>query len=49
MCRALEISNNRDALGRLDDDEKGVALIDTLGGKQKMTIVNETGLYALVP
>lgn len=24
VCRALEIANNRDALARLDDDEKGV-------------------------
>lgn len=48
VCRALEISNNRDALSRLDADEKGVALTDTLGGKQEMTIVNEPGLYSLV-
>lgn len=48
VCRALEISNNRDALSRLDADEKDVALTDTLGGKQEMTIVNEPGLYSLV-
>ena len=48
VCRALEIKNNRDALAKLDSDEKGVALTDTLGGAQKMTIVNEPGLYSLV-
>lgn len=48
VCRALEIQNNRDALSRLDDDEKGVALIDTPGGQQKMSTVNEPGLYSLV-
>lgn len=48
VCRALEIRNNRDALERLDDDEKGVASTDTLGGEQKVTTVNEPGLYALV-
>lgn len=48
VCRALEIKNNRDALSRLDQDEKGVALIDTPGGKQELTIVNEAGLYSLV-
>ena len=48
VCRALEIRNSRAALTRLDDDEKGVALTDTLGGKQEMTIVNEPGLYGLV-
>lgn len=48
VCRALEIRNSRDALARLDDDEKGVALTDTLGGAQNLATVNEPGLYALV-
>mgnify|MGYP000752482509 CR=1 FL=1 len=48
VCKALEISNNRMAINRLDDDEKGVSLTDTLGGKQDMTIINESGLYSLV-
>ncbi len=48
VCRALEIANNRDALTRLDADEKGVALTDTPGGEQEMAIVNEPGLYTLV-
>ncbi len=48
VCRALKIINNRDALIRLDEDEKGVAKIDTPGGTQEMSIINEPGLYALV-
>jgi hypothetical protein len=36
------------ALDRLDEDEKGVSSIDTLGGKQDMAVVNESGLYALI-
>lgn len=48
VCLALEIQNSRDALTRLDEDEKGIVSTDTLGGKQKMAIVNETGLYTLV-
>lgn len=48
VCRALEIGNSRDALSRLDDDEKGVASIDTPGGAQQMNIINEPGLYTLV-
>lgn len=48
VCRVLDISNNRDALSRLDIDEKGVASTDTPGGAQEMTIVNEPGLYRLV-
>ena len=48
VCRALEISNNRDAMSRLDNDEKAdVGLTD---GSQirHMTAVNEPGLYNLV-
>lgn len=48
VCRALEISNSRDAVNRLDADEKGVVLTDTPGGMQNVTIINEPGLYSLV-
>lgn len=48
VCRALEHSNNRMALERLDDDEKGVSSIYTPGGPQETSVVNEPGLYALV-
>lgn len=47
VCKALEISNSRDAIGRLDDDEKGVALTDTLGGKQNLRVISESGLYTI--
>lgn len=48
VCRALDIQNSRDAIARLDEDEKGVGSTDTLGGRQEMAIINEPGLYALV-
>lgn len=48
VCNCLELSNSRKALSRLDDDEKGVTLSDTLGGRQEMATVNEYGLYSLV-
>jgi len=48
VCAVLEITNNRDAVARLDADEKGVATTDTPGGPQQMAVVNEAGLYALV-
>lgn len=48
VCRALDIKNSRDTIRRLDNDEKGVALIDTRGGKQSLNVVNEYGLYNLV-
>lgn len=48
VCAALTIGNTAMALERLDDDEKGVSSIDTLGGMQQMAIVNEPGLYTLI-
>lgn len=41
VCSVLDIKNSRDALGRLDEDEKGVVLTDTLGGKQQFSFVLE--------
>lgn len=48
LCDAINISNYRDAIERLDEDEKGVALTDTLGGKQEMSVVSESGMYTLI-
>lgn len=48
VCDCLEIKNSRDAVSRLDRDEKDVVLTDTLGGSQELQAVNEYGLYALV-
>jgi prophage antirepressor-like protein len=48
VCKVLGIKNSRDALEKLDDDEKGVALTDTLRGPQEVSIVSEGGLYTLV-
>lgn len=48
VCQALAISNNRDAVARLDEDERGVAITDTPSGPQEMGIINEAGLYSLV-
>lgn len=48
ICAALAIRNNRDALARLDDDEKGVATTDTPGGIQGLGVINESGLYSLI-
>lgn len=48
VCAALEVNNSRQALSRLEDDEKGVISNDTPGGEQRMAIVSESGLYALI-
>jgi len=48
VCRVLEIANPSDALKGLDEDEKGIAKADTLGGSQQMLAVTESGLYHLI-
>ena len=48
ICDILTIGKTADVARRLDDDEKGVAQIDTLYGVQNMTIVNEAGLYNVI-
>lgn len=48
VCRVLELDNPRSTLALLDDDEKGVHSMDTLGGNQSMTVVTESGLYSLI-
>lgn len=47
ICAILEIANPRNAAKRLEDYQKGVHTMDTLGGRQEMVIVNEPGIYAL--
>ena len=49
VAEVLGYSNPRDALAkRVDDEDKGVANCDTLGGKQQLTVINESGLYSLI-
>lgn len=48
VCFAFGDTNYRRSLARLDSDEKGVSQIDTLGGSQEMTVINESGLYSLL-
>ena len=49
VATILGYNNPRDAISkRVDDEDKGVAKCDTLGGVQDLTIINESGLYSLV-
>ena len=49
VCDILNIQNHRDTISKvLDEDEKGVAKIYTLGGVQEMSTINESGLYNLI-
>lgn len=46
VCVAFGETNYRRVAARLDDEEKGVSQINTPGGAQSMTVVNEAGLYS---
>lgn len=48
VCRVLGLKNVSQALTRLDDDEKGIITMDTLGGDQTVSTVSEPGVYRLV-
>jgi len=48
VCAVLELDNHRNVTARLDEDEKGVHTVDTLGGRQEMTIISESGLYSVI-
>ena len=49
VCAALGLSNSRMAIQSLDADEKDdVSLADTIGRKQNINIINESGLYTLI-
>lgn len=48
ICDALAHSDVSMACSKLSPDEKGTSIVCTPGGKQKMTIINESGLYALI-
>ena len=49
VAKALGYSNTRKALqDHVDEEDKGVTKRDTLGGTQRVTIINESGLYSLI-
>jgi prophage antirepressor-like protein len=47
VSQAIKGNARAGALG-LEEDEKGVTILDTPGGRQQMTVINESGLYALI-
>lgn len=49
VCEVLGIEWKRsDSLQFLDNDEKGLKRINTLGGSQDMIVISESGLYTLI-
>jgi len=49
VTNILDYQNGSRAINmHIDNEDKGVSKCDTPGGKQEMTIINESGLYSLV-
>lgn len=48
LCSVLDIANARNVATRLAGDQKDVHPMDTPGGRQNATIVNESGMYEVV-
>ena len=49
VASILGYTNTRKALiDHVDEEDKGVTKCDTLGGKQDLIIINESGLYSLI-
>jgi prophage antirepressor-like protein len=48
VCDILGISKYRDILLKLDADERASFKVDTPGGSQDMSFINEPGLYRLI-
>lgn len=48
VCEVLGLGTPAKVADRLDEDEKGVSQIHTLGGLQNVSIINESGLYNVI-
>lgn len=49
VAEILEYKDTAKAIRtHVDAEDKGVSILDTPGGKQKITIINESGMYSLV-
>lgn len=49
VALTLGYSNPVDAISKhVDEEDKGIAKCDTLGGIQNLTVINESGVYSLI-
>lgn len=48
VCAVLGLEQVSRAISRLDEDEKGVTISNTPGGRQELSTVSESGLYSLI-
>ena len=48
IAKVLEYSEASAMTRQLDDDEKGLSIVQTLGGSQELITINESGLYSAI-
>lgn len=48
VCQVLEIRDHRQALNRLDEDERGGCIVPTPGGPQEVVVISEPGVFRLI-
>jgi len=48
VAQVLGYNRAPDMVRNLDDDEKGVHILHTLGGEQSLSIISESGLFAVI-
>ena len=49
VCNAFQDKNPNRSIGRIDDcDKRSLKIKDSLGREQTVTVINESGLYALI-
>lgn len=48
IAKALGYGDATHMTRRLDDDEKGLRLVETPGGEQQMTVITEAGMYSAI-
>lgn len=48
VARALGYTRQQEMVRNLEEDEKGVHIVHSLGGQQEMNIISESGLYAAI-
>ena len=48
VAQALEYPAASQMTRNLDDEEKGMHILHTLGGDQQMQVINESGLYSAI-
>ena len=48
ICHCLGLVSAKQAVSRLDEDEKTLIPVTTQGGQQRVSVISESGLYALI-